>query len=180
MAGDLKRQQSPDPYEFLPPLPSFTLISDDLSHGERLSLAQVHDSAGGGNVSPHLQWSGYPPETQSFAVTCFDPDAPTGSGWWHWIVVDIPSDVSELPAGASADVSLLPHTAVQMRNDYGSLGFGGAGPPPGDMPHRYFWAVTALSVAKLGLPADTPAAIVGFNLTAHALARAVVVTTYQH
>lgn len=176
----LARQRPPDPYECLPPLPSFTLGSEDVVEGAKLSLDQVHDSAGGGNISPHLSWSGFPPETQSFAVTCFDPDAPTGSGWWHWQVVDIPNDVTELPSGASADEKLLPHSAIQLRNDYGSFGFGGAGPPPGDHAHRYYWAVTALDVPKLGLDPDTPAAIVGFNLTAHGIARAVIVTTYDH
>jgi len=172
--------KSPSPYDFLPELPGFTLTSDDLVEGEQLSLDQVHDSAGGNNISPHLRWSDYPPETRSFAVTCFDPDAPTVSGWWHWLVVDIPSNVTELAAGASSVERLLPHTAIQMRNDFGSFGFGGAGPPPGDHPHRYYWAVTALEVPKLGLDPDTPNAIVGFNLTAHGLARAIILTTYQH
>lgn len=177
----LERQQAPDPYEYLPEVPTFTVTSSDVLHGEPLDRAQVHHSAAGGNQSPQLQWSGFPPATKSFAVTCFDPDAPTGSGWWHWAVANIPADVTELPRNAgSADGSTLPAGAVQFRNDYGDFGFGGAGPPPGDMPHRYFFVVHALDVEHLDLPAGTPLAVVGFHLTAHAIGRASIVGIFAH
>lgn len=175
----LERTQAPDPYRFLPRVDSFVVVSDDVEEGSTLDSDHVHHSGGGGNTSPHLRWSGFPEETKSFAVTVFDPDAPTASGWWHWQVIDIPVEVTELPRGAGdADGASLPAGAVQMRNDYGDPGFGGAGPPPGDPAHRYFFVVHALDVDRLDLDPDTPAAIVGFHLTAHALARATLVGTY--
>jgi Raf kinase inhibitor-like YbhB/YbcL family protein len=178
---DLQRPVSPSPYDYLPAVPSFAVTSSDLTHGAVVDMRCVHDSAGGGNASPQLSWSGFPPETQSFAVTCFDPDAPTLSGWWHWLVADLPATTTELAHGAGApDGSGLPASAVQFRTDYGSYGYQGSAPPPGDFPHRYYFVVHALDVPSLGLAADTPAAVVGFHLTAHALARATLVATYQH
>lgn len=176
---NLERTRSPNPYDFLPAVPSFSLTSDDLAPDAELDLLHVHHSGSGSNLSPHLRWSGYPEGTRSFAVTVFDPDAPTGCGWWHWQVVDLPADVTELPRGAgAADGSLLPSGAVQMRNDYGDFGFGGAGPPPGDMPHRYFFVVHALPVESLALAPDTTNAVVGFTLSVQALGRATLVNTY--
>lgn len=176
----LDRPLAPHPYEHLPSVPSFTLTSDSVSEGRQLGLAHVHGSAGGGDVSPHLSWSGFPAETESFAVTCFDPDAPTGSGWWHWIVLNIGKDVTELPEGAGAgDGRGLREGAVQLRNDYGTPGYGGSGPPPGDRPHRYVFAVHALDVPKLDLDASTTPAIAGFHLTAHSIARATITPTYR-
>lgn len=171
----LDRTPPPNPYDHLPVVPEFTVTSEDIDHEQPLDKAHVHDSAGGANQSPQLSWSGFPAATQSFAVTCFDPDAPTGSGWWHWIVTDIPADVTSLERGAT-----LPAGAVEYRTDYGTPGYQGSGPPPGDYPHRYFFVVHALDVPALGLAPETPAAIVGFHLTAHALARATIVGTYQH
>lgn len=171
----LDRTPPPNPYEHLPVVPEFTLTSEDIAHEQPLDKAHVHDSAGGDNQSPQLSWSGFPATTQSFAITCFDPDAPTGSGWWHWIVTDIPVDVTSLERGAT-----LPAGAVEYRTDYGTTGYQGSGPPPGDYPHRYYFVVHALDVPALGLAPDTPAAIVGFHLTAHAVARATLVGTYQH
>ena len=125
----------------------------------------------GGNSSPQLAWTGEPEGTRSFAVTCFDPDAPTGSGFWHWVVVNIPPDVSSLPAGAGSG-SGLPPGALQVRTDFGRPGYGGPCPPEGDHPHRYRFTVHALEVGSLPVEADTPAAIVGFQLHLNRLAEA--------
>jgi Raf kinase inhibitor-like YbhB/YbcL family protein len=134
----------------------------------------------GGNLSPQLAWSGFPAATRSFTVTCFDPDAPTTSGWWHWLVVDIPVGVTELARGAgTADGSALPAGAFQVRTDFGTAGYGGSAPPPGDHPHRYLFAVHAVDADTLGVGPDVTAAAVGFHLTFHTLARAVVAPVYS-
>jgi hypothetical protein len=177
----LQRNRPGGPYDYLPEVPAFALTSEDITHGQACDMLHVHASAGGENLSPQLAWSGFPPQTRSFAVTCFDPDAPTHSGWWHWAAVDIPADVTSLPRGAGAeDGSGMPRGTVQFRTDYGSFGYGGAAPPQGDHDHRYYFAVHALDVDHLGLAPDTPPAVVGFHLTAHTLARAVIVTTFSH
>jgi Raf kinase inhibitor-like YbhB/YbcL family protein len=177
----LTRNRPGGPYEHLPEVATFPVTSEDIVDGDVLSMTHVHGSAGGDDLSPQLSWSGFPEQTKSFAITCFDPDAPTHSGWWHWQVVNIPSSVTSLPRGAGApDGSGLPAGTVQFRTDYGTAGYGGAAPPPGDHPHRYFFAVHALDVDHLDLSPDTPAAIVGFNLTAHTIARGVLVATFAH
>jgi len=133
----------------------------------------------GGNVSPQLRWSGAPAGTQSYAVTCFDPDAPTGSGFWHWVVFDIPASVTELPRGAgSGDGAGLPSGAIHARNDTGEHGYIGAAPPPGHGDHRYVFAVHALEVPTLGLDASASPAYVGFNLTFKTLARGTIIAVY--
>jgi len=171
----------PIPYDFLPPVEGFTVTSDDMADGQKLSEAQVYDGFGvsGGNVSPHLRWEGAPAETQSYVVTCYDPDAPTGSGFWHWVLYDIPADVKELPTGAgSGSMEGLPKGATHVRNDYGSKDFGGAAPPEGHGDHRYIFAVHALGVDHLPIDSDVAPAIVGFMTTANTKARAVMVPVY--
>jgi Raf kinase inhibitor-like YbhB/YbcL family protein len=134
----------------------------------------------GGNRSPHLKWQGVPPGTKSFAVLCFDPDAPTGSGFWHWVVVNIPPNVTELPLDAGNPASgELPAGALQVRTDFGKPGYGGPCPPEGDHPHRYLFTVHAVSLDKLPVAADTAAAVVGFYLNFNTLAKASLMGLYK-
>jgi Raf kinase inhibitor-like YbhB/YbcL family protein len=169
-----------NPYEFLPELPSFTLSSNTITDGQKLGNDQVSGimGAGGNDVSPHLTWSGFPEETRSFAVTMYDPDAPTASGFWHWAVANLPATVTELPEGAG-DGSSLPGDALILRNDVGVKRFVGAAPPPGHGPHRYIIAVHAVGVEKLDLPEDATPAYLGFNLFHQAIARALIHGTYE-
>jgi Raf kinase inhibitor-like YbhB/YbcL family protein len=158
----------------------FTLSSPDIAPGGRIAEAQVFDGFGckGGNVSPALAWSNAPEGTRSFALLVHDPDAPTGSGWWHWLVYNIPAGTSSLAAGAGdAHKSLLPAGAVQGRTDFGTAGYGGPCPPPGK-PHHYHFRLYALKVAKLDLPADASAAMVGFNVHAQSLGSAELTGLY--
>jgi len=154
---------------------TFTLTSNDIADGGGLPDAQVQAK---GNTSPHLKWSGAPEGTKSFAVTCYDPDAPTGSGFWHWTVANIPADVSELATGASSGG--LPKGAVEGRTDYGEPGFGGAAPPPGHGPHRYIFTVFAVDVDNLPVTPEDSGAKYGFNLHFHTLARASITATYEN
>ena len=176
-------ERAPLPYDFMPAVPAFTVESSDVADGQMLADAQVYRGFGmtGQNISPELRWHGFPAETRGFAVTCYDPDAPTGSGFWHMILLDLPASVTELATGAvSGDQSGLPAGAFCVRNDYGSKDFGGAAPPAGDPPHRYVFAVHALDVDSLGVNSDISAAVAGFNLRFHTLARAIMIPVYGH
>jgi hypothetical protein len=175
--------RAPLPYDFLPEVPLFSVTSEAVADGETLSSAQLFNGWGvdGSNTSPDLSWSGFPAETKGFAVTCYDPDAPTGSGFWHWVLFDLPASTTSLPAGAgSGDMKGLPTGAVHARNDFGTKEFGGAAPPAGHGPHRYIFAVHALDVETLGVDSDTSPAVVGFNVTAHTLARGYVIPVFAH
>ena len=171
----LERPVTPNPYDLLPETAAFTVTSDDVTDGAPLKDDQV---AALGNTSPQLSWSGAPEGTKSYVVTCFDPDAPTPSGFWHWALVDIPADVTSLDAGAAS--GSLPGGAVHVRNDGGEAGFRGAAPPEGDQVHRYFFVVHAVKDDSLGVDADASNAVVSFNLAFKTLGRAIIHGTYQH
>ena len=133
----------------------------------------------GENKSPALKWSGAPKGTKSFAVTVYDPDAPTGSGWWHWVVINIPADVTELPSNAGAvNSTTLPQGAVQMRTDFGATAWGGTCPPQGDKPHHYIFTVYALKTDKLDVAADATAALTGYMIHANMLSKASFTAKY--
>ncbi|MYM62731.1 YbhB/YbcL family Raf kinase inhibitor-like protein [Pseudomaricurvus sp. HS19] len=159
----------------------FTLVSPEIAPDSTLTDAFVYQGFGceGDNRSPVLKWSGTPKGTKSFAVTVYDPDAPTGSGWWHWLVYNIPAPETELPANAGEEGGAgLPAGALHVRNDYGSYAFGGACPPVGDKPHRYIFTVHALGLEKLELPEDASAALLGFMINANRLGQATFTATY--
>lgn len=154
---------------------TFTLTSTGFADGGTLPDTQVYAK---GNRSPQLSWSGAPEGTKSFAVTCFDPDAPTGSGFWHWTVANLPADVTELAEGASS--AGLPKGAIEGRTDFGEPGFGGAAPPPGHGPHHYVFTVFAVGVEALPVTPEDSGAKYGFNLHFHTLARASITGIYEN
>ena len=159
----------------------FKLSSSDVRAGQRIPNAQVLQGFGcsGDNRSPALSWSGAPAHTRSYAVTLYDPDAPTGSGFWHWVVYNIPASVKRLPSGAGdALKSRLPAAAVQGLTDFGQHGYGGPCPPAGDAAHRYIFTVYALDQAEIDMPSSSTPAFVGFNLHGHTLARATLTARY--
>jgi hypothetical protein len=159
---------------------AFDLTSPDVKMGHPMGEEQEYKGFGckGGNLSPELNWKGAPAGTLSYAVTVYDPDAPTGSGWWHWVVYDIPASASGLPGGAVVKTA-LPAGAKQGRNDYGDRNFGGACPPAGDKPHHYIFTVYALKVAKLDVPEDASPALIGFMLHANRIGLAKLTATYS-
>lgn len=161
---------------------TFVLRSPDFADQATLPLDFVHSAmgAGGRNVSPALQWEGAPPGTKSFALTMYDPDAPTGSGWWHWVVYDIPAGTTGLPRGAgAAGGAQLPKGARQGRTDFGTREYGGAAPPPGHGPHRYVFTLYALNTDKLDAPDDASAAMVGFMIHFAQIGEAKLTAKYE-
>ncbi|MFG1608540.1 YbhB/YbcL family Raf kinase inhibitor-like protein [Actinoplanes sp. NPDC049265] len=172
-----------NPFERLPEVPSFTVTSTTVEDGKPFPAAQMSGAfgvPGGRDVSPQLSWNGAPEGTRGYAVTVYDPDAPTQSGFWHWSVANIPADVTSLPEGAGDDNgSGLPDGAYQLRNDAGTARFIGAAPPAGHGPHRYFITVHALDTDDIGVPAEGSNAYLGFTMTGHILARATIVATAE-
>ena len=160
---------------------NFTLTSPQVKEGGRIANEQVFNGFGchGGNVSPALQWKGAPANTKSFAVTVYDEDAPTGSGWWHWVVFNIPANVTHLVKGAgNLRANLAPPGSIQSRTDFGTPGYGGPCPPVGDKPHHYQFTVYALKVDKLPLDNNATAAMVGFYIHQNLIKKAVLTARY--
>lgn len=157
----------------------FKLSSSSIAEGQQLSTAHVFQGFGckGDNTSPDLSWANAPAGTKSFAVTVYDPDAPTGSGWWHWFAFDIPANVNSIPAAATTN-SGLPAGATELKNDYGAVGFGGACPPPGEV-HRYKFTVHALGVDKLGIDGNVSNALAGFMVNANSIASSTITAVYN-
>jgi Raf kinase inhibitor-like YbhB/YbcL family protein len=173
---------SRDPYANLPQAAVFALTSTDLQEGEKLAMPQVSGvfGAGGQDRSPQLSWSGFPPETRSFAVTMFDPDAPTVSGFWHWAIVNIPHAVTQLPTDAGDELgAALPHGAVQLPNDARMARYVGAAPPDGHGRHRYIFAAHALNAERIEIDAQATPAFLMFNVLDKTLARAFLTGWYE-
>ncbi|WP_298207580.1 YbhB/YbcL family Raf kinase inhibitor-like protein [Ferrimicrobium sp.] len=171
-----------NPYDQIAVVPSFVVSSNDVADGMELPVPQRSGifGAGGSDISPHLTWSGFPEGTKSFVVTVFDPMAPTGSGFWHWEVVDIPVSVTDLETGAGDDAgSGIPAGAFQLHNDASLARYLGAAPPKGHGRHVYFIGVHAIDVESLGVPPTATAAFLGFNLHSHTLARGVIAPWYE-
>jgi Raf kinase inhibitor-like YbhB/YbcL family protein len=170
-----------DPFARLPEAASFAVTSTTVADGAAWSPEQFSSGVPGGkDASPQLSWSGAPEGAKSYAVTVYDPDAPTGSGFWHWAVADIPATVTELPEGAGDDTgSGLPEGVLQLRTDAGSTRFIGAAPPAGHGPHRYFFVVHALDVEKIGVSEEASPAFLNFNFLSHILGRAVLTVTAE-
>lgn len=156
------------------------LTSPDVTEGGKLKAEQVLRGLGctGGNISPALRWNGAPAGTKSFAVTMFDPDAEVGKGWWHWIIYDIPPNVTELPKNAgNAKQRLAPKGSIQTATDFGTPGYGGPCPPKGDDEHRYVFKVYALDCDKL--PAKRESVAIPLHLHFHSLAQATLIGVYS-
>jgi Raf kinase inhibitor-like YbhB/YbcL family protein len=169
---------SADPLARFGEVPQFTLTSDDMTDGAPLAAGQFATAAGGGNSSPQLSWSGFPAETKSFAVTVHDPDAPTGAGFWHWAVFNLPVSCTSLPAGAGdLGGAGLPDRAVMLPNEMRQAAFAGAAPPEGTGAHRYQFIVHAVDVPSLDVDSQATPTVLSFNLHFHVLARAVLEAT---
>ena len=162
---------SNDSYATVTPAPSLQVRSDDISDGSEMPLTFRDPLIGGTNASPHLAWSGYPAQTRSFAVTCYDPDAPTGIGFMHWAAFDIPATTTSLPAGAGAPEGGLPEGAVTLPNDLRMRQYIGPNPPPGSGRHRYVFSVHAVDTPVLGIDPGLTPTVLGFTLHFHTLAR---------
>jgi Raf kinase inhibitor-like YbhB/YbcL family protein len=165
------RPLAPSPYDLLPPVPSFTVTSEDLVDGDRMADEFVFS---GGNLSPQLSWSGAPEGTKSYAITCFDPDAPTGCGFWHWFSIGVSADTTSVARGEAAPGS---HCA---RNDFGNNAYDGCAPPPGDRVHRYIFAIHALDTDDTGVPEGASPTYASFVHVGHTIARATITGTWSH
>jgi Raf kinase inhibitor-like YbhB/YbcL family protein len=169
----------PNPYEFLPKVPSFHLTSSTVKNGQPLPLAQlsgIFGVPGGKDISPQLSWTGFPSQAKSFVVSMFDQEAPTGSGFWHWVVADIPATSTSLPEGAgTVGSTLLPTGAFPLNADAGTPRFIGGAPPAGSGVHDFFITVTALDEASTGVNAATSPALLGFTIASHTIARATII-----
>ncbi len=163
-----------------PALAEMTLTSSDIVDGQMMAIDQVFVGFGceGGNMAPQLSWSGAPEGTGSFVVTAYDPDAPSGSGWWHWSVVDIPANVTELPEGTGTKGEPLPDGTIQVRNDFSQNAYGGACPPEGAAPHRYVFTVYAMPQESLGIDETASGALVGFYANTSSLGQASITALY--
>lgn len=167
-----------DPYRYLPKVPSFTLTSKTVRNNRPLptpQLSGVFGAPGGRDVSPQLSWSGFPARTRSFVVSMYDPQAGTGSGYWHWVIADLPARVTSLPENAGALGATLPAGALQLGGDTGTSRYIGGAPPKGSGKHHYHLTVTALDVDRAGIDATTSGALLGAKISAHAIARATIV-----
>ena len=155
-----------------------TLKSEDMVG--QISINQVFNGFGcsGKNISPQLEWIDAPKETKSFAITVYDPDAPTGSGWWHWIVFDISKDTNEILPNASV-LNILPKSTIQSKTDFGKNEFGGACPPKASKAHSYITTIYALDVDKLGLDKDVNPALVGYMINLHTIEKSSIITYYK-
>jgi Raf kinase inhibitor-like YbhB/YbcL family protein len=160
---------------------ALSLTSPDVKPGAKIGDEQVYSGCGGKNISPALNWTGAPKGTKSFALMVYDPDAPTGSGWWHWVVFNLPPDMTGLPKNAGdLKGDTAPKGAVQSRTDFGAPGYGGPCPPKGDKPHHYHFMLFAVDTDKIDADENASAATVGFNLHFHTLAKTELVGVWGH